>query len=555
MGKTISEDCLHCHACLKNKFRTTLPYGAPKTSMPSYMPLCNICIDVADMVESRDGFNQILVVVCRSTKYCAIIPWKKTWGSKECDYALWTQWICWAGIPQSIQSDGARTLIAGCWTHLCALMETKQLISSAYNHQSNGLSERMVRTIRTQFDPLLEGRSKNDWVALCPTVAMIYNRIPTITGMSPAMTLFGIQPRMITDQLHQASSLPDGDLKDSLTAAHELMARQRCDLADRQQHAAEELAARQSGRYRNLPDGWGTDHATFWVYLNKDAYSRPEFNQAGTRNKMMEEKVAGPYLVTWVSEDGQTFDIERPEFMKRRASDHFNVKFVREFVHQHAEPRHLIDAASDEELEEGEYQIDRMTGRRWEKKTGEYQYRVKWLGHSDEPEAYRPESDISADRLITEYDEKWPRGCAKTDDPDDIVAYTTEAAEAAAGRGHGQVVSPPTALATPSRRRTLVGEPLPTLKAASDAVLDSRPYNLRGSGHSSSLTAAEIEVVDSVEVFSLFRPDWTVLTQSMAREPIRASEFLQSMAAAEQSECLLVAPDYIDWSLRAMAAG
>jgi hypothetical protein len=36
--------------------------------------------------------------------------------------------------------------------------------------------------------------------------------------------------------------------------------------------------------------------------------------------------------------------------MKRRASDHFNVKFVKEFVHQHAEPRHLIDAASDEEL-------------------------------------------------------------------------------------------------------------------------------------------------------------------------------------------------------------
>jgi hypothetical protein len=76
------------------------------------------------------------------------------------------------------------------------------------------------------------------------------------------------------------------------------------------------------------------------------------------------------------------------------------------------------------------------------------------------------------------------------------------------------------------------------MMAASDAVLDSRPYNLRGSGHSSSLTAAEIEVVDSGEVFSLFRPDWAVQTQSMAREPIRASEFLQSMAVAEQLECL-----------------
>jgi hypothetical protein len=86
---------------------------------------------------------------------------------------------------------------------------------------------------------------------------MVYNRIPTPTGMPPAMTLFGVQPRMITDQLHQVSSLPDGEVKDSLTAAHELMARQQCDLADL------ELSARQGRRYCNLPDGWGTDHATF----------------------------------------------------------------------------------------------------------------------------------------------------------------------------------------------------------------------------------------------------------------------------------------------------
>jgi hypothetical protein len=535
MGKTISEDCLHCHTCLKHKFRTTLPYGAPKTSIPSYMPLCNICIDVADMVEAKDGYNQILVVVCRSTKYCVIIPWKKTWSSKECAFALWTKWVCWAGIPQSIQSDGARTLVAGCWPHLCQLMETKQLVSSAYNHSSNGLAERQVRSVRSLFDALLEGRSKNDWVMLCPTVAMVYNRIPTVTGMSPAMTLFGVQPRMITDQLHQASSLPDGELKDSLTAAQELIARQRCDLADRQQHAAEELAARQSGRYRNLPDGWGTNHATFWVYLNKEAYSRPEFDQAGTRNKMMAEKAAGPYLVTWVSEDGQTFDIERPEFMKRRTSDHFNVKMVREFVQQHAEPRHLVDAASDDDLDDGEHQVSALTGRRWVKKTRAYHYRVRWLGHADEPEAYLPEADISANRLITAYDEKWPRGCAKSDDPDDVAAYATEAAEKAAGRGSNRAVSAP-------------AEPANQLKMASDAVLQSHPYNLRGSGHPSSLTAAETDLVDSAEVFSLYKPDWAVLTQSMARVAIRASEFLQTMVDAESMECFLAAPDYVGWN-------
>ena len=53
--------------------------------------------------------------------------------------------------------------------------------------------------------------------------------------------------------------------------------------------------------------------------------------------------------------------------------------------------------------------------------------------------------------------------------------------------------------------------------------------------------------MDSAEVFSLYKPDWAVLTQSMARMPLRASEFLQSMVDAESMECFLAAPDYAGW--------
>ena len=71
---------------------------------------------------------------------------------------------------------------------------------------------------------------------------------------------------------------------------------------------------------------------------------------------------------------------------------------------------------------------------------------------------------------------------------------------------------------------------------------------MRGSGHPSSLTAAETDLVDSAEVFSLYKPDWAVLTQPMARVAIRASEFLESMVDAEGMECFLAAPDYVHWN-------
>ena len=82
------------------------------------------------------------------------------------------------------------------------------------------------------------------------------------------------------------------------------------------------------------------------------------------------------------------------------------------------QPFGLLDTSmppsSDDDLDDGEYAIEAITGRRWrrDKKGGAYEYRVKWLGYADD-EQFRTEADLSAARLISEYDGQWPRGSTK----------------------------------------------------------------------------------------------------------------------------------------------
>ena len=64
-------------------------------------------------------------------------------------------------------------------------------------------------------------------------------------------------------------------------------------MLDQHQAAAEEMAARMAVRYRDLPESWGMDDRTWYVYLNTDAFTDNRFDKAGVRNKHYKSPGAG----------------------------------------------------------------------------------------------------------------------------------------------------------------------------------------------------------------------------------------------------------------------
>eukprot|EP01050_Picozoa_sp_SAG11_P022318 SAG11_NODE_4191_length_2021_cov_10.628512_1_plen_129_part_00 len=98
--------------------------------------------------------------------------------------------------------------------------------------------------------------------------------------------MFGFQPRRPSDLIHaNVKSLPEGMLRNNFETNQRLLDELRASMLDQHQAAAEEMAARMAVRYRDLPESWGMDDRTWYVYLNTDAFTDNRFDKAGVRNK------------------------------------------------------------------------------------------------------------------------------------------------------------------------------------------------------------------------------------------------------------------------------
>jgi len=96
------------------------------------------------------GYNAILTIVERLTKYTRFIPCKlgedKLPATKVAQ--LFFEHIVRAfGVPQEIVSDRDRHFTSTFWQHLWKLLGTKTLMSTAFHPQTDGQTERMHQTL------------------------------------------------------------------------------------------------------------------------------------------------------------------------------------------------------------------------------------------------------------------------------------------------------------------------------------------------------------------------------------------------------------------------
>ena len=96
------------------------------------------------------GYNAILTIVERLTKYTRFIPCKL--GKDELPATkvaqLFFEHIVRAfGVPQEIVSDRDRHFTSTFWQHLWKLLGMKTLMSTAFHPQTDGQTERMHRTL------------------------------------------------------------------------------------------------------------------------------------------------------------------------------------------------------------------------------------------------------------------------------------------------------------------------------------------------------------------------------------------------------------------------
>ncbi|BEI92709.1 uncharacterized protein CcaverHIS019_0503370 [Cutaneotrichosporon cavernicola] len=293
MRRSITRYVQTCDACQKHKpaIATTSPM------QPLAIPVTRwhtVTMDFAVDLPVSNTFNAIMVVVDKFTKRCHLIPTHTTATAKDTAFLFLANVVRLHGIPVRIVSDRDPKFTSAFWKAIHTALGTKLLLSTAFHPQTDGQSERQVRTLKEALRHFVNAR-QNNWFYLLPLLEIAFNSsVHASSNVTPFELDLGFHPRLLN---HPASTSHDdkdaGVFIDALNAAT-------VDAVEALQHAQ----ARQAGQYdaRNV-NRRKTVFAVGDQVLLRSGLFKPVFYQK-SKSKKLAPTWFGPFTVTSV--DGPT---------------------------------------------------------------------------------------------------------------------------------------------------------------------------------------------------------------------------------------------------------
>lgn len=139
------------------------------------------------------GHEHILVIVDYATQYPEAVPLRKA-TAKAIAHELFM--LCSrVGIPAEILTDQGTPFVSRLMADLCRSLKIKQLRTTVYHPQTDGLVERFNQTLKQMLRRVV-AEDKRDWDLMLPYVLFGIREVPQAsTGFTPFELLFGRQAR------------------------------------------------------------------------------------------------------------------------------------------------------------------------------------------------------------------------------------------------------------------------------------------------------------------------------------------------------------------------
>ena len=155
MKKDVSQWCKECSDCAFRKSPPSTPRAPMK---PVYVcnPMEKIALDILGPLPVTEAGNRYVVVISDYfTRWSEAFPLpnqEATTVAKK----LTEDWICCFGASYSIHTDQERNFESKLFAELCELLDVRKTRTSPYHPQSDGLVERLNRTILMMLNIVLE---------------------------------------------------------------------------------------------------------------------------------------------------------------------------------------------------------------------------------------------------------------------------------------------------------------------------------------------------------------------------------------------------------------
>ncbi|KAH7624275.1 putative Transposon Tf2-6 polyprotein [Nannochloris sp. 'desiccata'] len=196
-----------CSQCGRSKPRSRFPAGLLQPLELPNEPWESVSMDfIVKLPKTKEGFDAVMVVVDRFSKYVEFIPTFTTATAEETAFLFFKEILCRYGCPASIVSDRDSKFISSFWQSLWSSVGTRLKMSTSYHPQTDGQTERVNRVLEEMLRSfcVLEPET---WVNFLPQARFAYNTAVTnSTKMSPFEVVHGHSPRLPTSYVAGTSS-------------------------------------------------------------------------------------------------------------------------------------------------------------------------------------------------------------------------------------------------------------------------------------------------------------------------------------------------------------
>ena len=186
----------------------------PLTTIPVAGPFDRVGVDVVQLPQSRRGNQYAVVFVDYLTKWPEVFPVADQTAATIATLLV-EEIVSRHGVPAEILSDRGRSFLSGLMVEVRKLLGIRQVNTTAYHPQRDGLVERFNRTLISMLAKTVEKGGK-DWDEHLPFVLFAYRASEQqSTCESPFFLLYGRDPRLPTEAaLCPSKTKPTVDLRE-----------------------------------------------------------------------------------------------------------------------------------------------------------------------------------------------------------------------------------------------------------------------------------------------------------------------------------------------------
>jgi hypothetical protein len=379
--------CATCQA-VKTITHHNIPPIAPIGPGEDTTPFATITVDFITKLPESRGCDTILTITDHdSTKAVILIPCREDMGSEEVARLFRDHAFPYTGIPKRIISDRDTRFTSQFFKELCAQLEIKQNMSSAYHPQTDGQSEQTNQTVETILR-IFCNHQQDNWADWLKVAQYMINSCPSSTTKKPPYKLWmGFIPRT-----HHPTRVGN------VLAIEE----RKTQLLEARKSAQEAISKAQSL--------WTKDPHFQQYRMDQKVWLEGTHLCTTHPTTKLRAKHFGPFKITEIL-SAVTYRLDLPPVWKIHNAFHAAILHPYKETELHGPnfvetPPNLVEG--HEEWEVDSVLASRRTG---QKKT--LQYLVRWKGFSEAHDSWEPKRNLSNSLKMKEFHDKNPKAICR----------------------------------------------------------------------------------------------------------------------------------------------